>query len=164
MPYAAFSDVVSRYKPITTMVGTHANDITSTEVTSQFIADAESFVDAYLGSRYAVPLSAPIPSLITQVTADLAIFNLAAEKLPRVPDFMQPRYDRAIRTLEMLRDGKMTLTGTGVTLITSGNQEAWSPTTGTHPVFSPVLDELDQRADVDYINSELDDREDDCFG
>jgi phage gp36-like protein len=161
MAYAAIGDVLSRYKPITTMVGTHANDITSVEISSQFIADAESFVDAYIGSRYTVPLTAPVPALITQVTADLAIFNLAAEKLPRVPDFMQPRYDRALRTLEMLRDGKMTLTGSGVTLITSGNQEAWSPTTGYHPVFSPVLGELEQRADVDYINSEIDTREDD---
>lgn len=161
MPYATLTDVLARYRPITTMIGSESNDVSSTEITSQYIADAESFVDAFIGARYAVPL-AFVPPLITQITSDLSIFNLAAEKLPRTPDFMQGRYDRCIKILEALRDGEMTL-GASVTLIASGDNEAWSPTQGFHPIFSPILKDIDQRADVDYIEAEVDTREDDCF-
>jgi phage gp36-like protein len=142
------------------MLGASSHDVTSVSVSSQFIADAESFVDAYIGARYVVPLSY-VPPLITQITSDLAIFNLAVEKLPRQPDFMKDRYDRSVAMLEQLRDGKMVLTS--VSIVTSGDQEAWSPTEGYHPVFSPVLDELDQRVDKDSVEADIDEREDDCF-
>ena len=51
MAYATIDDVFSRYAPINTMVGTGANDVTSVEVSSIFIADAESFMNAYLGRQ-----------------------------------------------------------------------------------------------------------------
>lgn len=159
MTYATLDDVFIRYTPIKTMVGSGTNDVATTDITSVFLPSAESMVDAYIGTRYVTPLTV-VPPLITQITADLAIFNLSAERLPRVPDFMQARYDRAMQNLAMLRDGKMTL-GASVTVVTNGNQEAWSPTTGYHPVFSPVLRDIDQRVDVDYVQAERDDREDD---
>ena len=161
MSYATLADVFVRYTPIKTMVGSGVNDVASTDITSGFLPDATSMVDAYIGSRYVTPLGY-IPPIITQITADLAIFNLSAERLPRVPDFMQARYDRAMKNLEMLRDGKMTL-GVSVTVVTNGNQEAWSPTTGYHPVFSPVLRDVDQRVDNDYVQSQRDEREDDII-
>jgi len=155
MSYATIDDVFKRYKPIRTLVGSEDISVNSVEVSSIFITDAESFVDAYISRRYAVPLN-PVPSLIRQVTSDLAIFNMMVEKLPDTPDFFQPRYDRAIKTLEMIRDGEMDLSSQ--TVITSGDQEAWSSTMDYHPVFSPVLNPLDQTVDKDQVDADKSDR------
>lgn len=162
MAYALIDDVLARYTPIKTMIGTNSNDIASVDITSRFIPDAAGIVDGYIGAKYVVPLSDPVPQLVTQVTADLAIFNLCAEKLPRQPDFMQARYDRAMKTLEALRDGKMVL-GSSVTIVSTGDNEAWSPDQDFHPTFSPVLPDIEQKQDADRRNAERDLRVDDCF-
>jgi phage gp36-like protein len=159
MAYATSDDVVSRYRPILSMIGAGSYEVVSLDVTSIFVADAESFVDAYLGSKYAVPIS-PVPSLITQITSDLSIFNMLTEKQVQVPDFMQARYDRNINVLEMLRDGSMVLPSS-VALATTGDNEVWSNNEEYHSIFSPVLDELEQKPDVDWINAAIDERAND---
>ncbi len=159
MPYATIDDVFGRYKPINTMVGEGSYDVTSVQVGSVFVADAESFVDAYLGAKYVVPLVF-VPPVITQITSDLAIFNMVVEKQPNVPDHMQARYDRSVTMLERFRDGDMVLTGS-VTTVSTGDQEVWSSNQEFHSTFSPVLNELDQAADRDWIEDERDDRVDD---
>lgn len=155
MAYATISDVFNRYKPIGSMVGTGTLDITSDDVASVFIADAESFMNAFLAARYITPVTTE--PMITMIASDFAIANMMFEKLPQIPDFIQGRYDRALSYLEQLRDGNMLLTSSNV-LVTSGDSEAWSSTGSYHPVFSPVLDELDQAADRDYIDAERDGR------
>ena len=160
MPYATISDVFARYKPLSTMVGNNSYDVSSKQVSSAFIADAEGFVDAYISARYVTPLTAPVPPLIRQITADIAIFNMVVEKMPNVPDFMQPRYDRNMEILKMLRDGDMLLP-TSSTMVSTGDQEVWSNNQDFHSIFSPVLTELDQAADDDQVRKERDDRIDD---
>lgn len=159
MSYASIDDVFSRYKPIRTLVGVGSFEVSSDDVSSIFVADAESFVDAYLARRYETPIT-PVPSMITQVATDLAIFNMMTEKQIQVPDAMQARYDRSIKTLEMLRDGEMTLPSSA-SLITTGDQEAWSANQDFHSTFSPVLDELEQRVDDDWVQFDIDERVDD---
>lgn len=155
MSYATINDVFARYQPIKTMVGSEDIQVTSDVVSSVFIADAESIVNAYLSRRYVVPII-PVEPIITQIASDLSIFNMLVEKLPGTPDFFQPRHDRAINNLEMLRDGKMNLSSS--TIISSGDQDAWSSTENYHPVFSPVLSQIDQRVDKDQVDSDKDDR------
>lgn len=153
MPYATFSDVTVRYRPITTMVGTGPFDVTSEEVSSVYIAQAESYVDGYLAVRYQVPLTVVSP-LITQVTADLAIFHLVAEKLPQVPEFMDKRKERCDSILEMLAKGKMQIQSASL-VGSAGDSFAWSANMDHHPVFSPVLRDADQRVDEDRVNEDL---------
>ncbi len=155
MSYATIADVLGRYAPLKTLVGSEDTQVSSIGVSSLFIADAEAMVNAYVSRRYEVPLN-PVNPLITQIASDLSIFNMLVEKLPGTPDFFQPRYDRAIKNLEMLRDGEMNLSSQ--TLVTSGDQEAFSTTQNFHPVFSPVLDPIDQRVDKDQVDSDKDDR------
>jgi hypothetical protein len=76
------------------------------------------------------------------------------EKLGAIPDFMQGRYDRATTYLEKLAAGEMLLTNGSTSLVTSGDSEAWSTTGSFHPVFSPVLEDIDQVEDIDYVNAE----------
>lgn len=157
MAYATITDVFVRYKPIRTMVGSSDLMVTSEDVSSIFIADAENYINGFLALRYEVPV--PDSALVRQCAADLAIFNMLVEKLPDIPDFIQGRYDRWHKTLEMLRDGEMVLTS--ATVIESGDQEAWSSTEDYHPIFSPVLDPVDQRVDIDWVESEKAAREND---
>ena len=124
MAYADINDVFSRFKPIRTMIGAGSFEVASLDVNSIFVSDAESLVDAYLAKRYVVPIT-PVPSLITQIASDLTIFNLLTEKQVQVPDSFQARYDRSIKTLEMLRDGEMTLPSS-VSQVSTGDNEAWS--------------------------------------
>ncbi len=145
MAYATISDIFSRFKPIRTMIGAGSFEVTSVDVTSIFIGDADSFVDAYLAKRYETPIT-PVPSIITQISADLSIFNMMTEKQVQVPDSFQARYDRSIKTLEMLRDGDMVLPS-DVSVVSTGDNEAWSAQQDYHSTFSPVLDELEQRVD-----------------
>lgn len=159
MAYADSDDVTGRYRPILSMIGAGSYEVASLDVASIFVADAESFVDAYLGSRYVTPI-APVPSLITQITSDLAIFNMLTEKQVQVPDFMQARYDRQINLLEMLRDGQMVLPSSAA-VVTAGDNEVWANNEEFHSIFSPVLDELDQKADIDWINEANDQRAND---
>ena len=159
MSYSDIDGIFNRYKPIRTLVGSSDVQATSADVASIFISDAEGFIDAYISRRYSVPLN-PVPSLITQIASDLAIFNMMVEKLPEVPDFFQPRYDRAIKTLEMIRDGKMDISSQ--TIVTTGDQEAWSSTEDFHPVFNPVLDPIDQSVDSDQVAAAKSDRTSDA--
>lgn len=162
MAYAALSDVIVRYRPIQTMVGTGQFDVTSEDVSSVFIAQSEAYVDAWLARRYVVPLTIQSP-LITQVTADLAIFHMMAEKLTNVPEFIDKRKDRADKILEMLAEGKMQISG-ATTVSSGGDNEAWSTTTGYTPVFSPVLPDTLQRADHDRVEADADARWPDGLG
>lgn len=152
MSYAGLSDVTIRYRPITTMIGSEQYDVASVDVTSVFLASAESMVDAYLGRRYVTPLSY-CPPLITQVTADLGIHAMLAEKLPEVPDFIEKRYTRAVDILMKLADGIMTLGNSVTTVSSQGDNYAWSNHMNDHSVFDPVLNPLDQRVDVDQVNA-----------
>ena len=57
MAYATIDDIFARYAPIHTMVGTGTQDVTSLEVSSIFIADAESFMNTFLAKRYQTPVA-----------------------------------------------------------------------------------------------------------
>ncbi len=153
MPYATLDDVLSRYRPITTMIGSGTYDVTSSEVASVYIAQTEAYINARLGQRFVVPFAENNP-LITQIAADLSIFFLLAEKMPTVPDFMDKRRQRADDLLASLADGSLIIAS--ATLVTSaGDNFAWSPNMGRTPIFSPVLKPLDQRVDPNRVNDEL---------
>lgn len=153
MAYATIDDVFARF-PVNTLVGTGDAEISSIEVSSIYIADAEGIIDMHLAHKYVVPVN-KTPA-ITHLTADLAIFNMLAERTGRVPQVVQARYDRVISMLDGLRDGTLLLNPASHTLTESGDSYAWSSTGSYHPVFSPVLDALDQAVDADYVDAEKD--------
>lgn len=156
MAYATIVDVFARYAPIGTMVSSSDSDVTSVEVSSIFILDAESLVNAHLAKRYVIPVTTE--PIVTMITADLAISAMMQEKLGELPGFIQPRYDRSLDMLAKLAAGDLILTGSGTTLVESGDQFAWSSTGSFHSIFSPVLDPLDQAVDQEYINADKADR------
>ena len=153
MPYATAADVLSRYNPLYTMIGTAAPDVTTVDIASIYIADAEGFMNAYIRGRYQAPLQAE--PLITQLASDLAVYKILEDRASRVPEIAEKRYTNATSILGMLRDGKMILSSSQ-TIISSGDWEAFSSTASYHPVFSPVLDPIDQKVDKSYVTAERD--------
>lgn len=163
MAYADIDDVFNRFPAIASNVGTGQYDVASAEVNSTFVAQAEALIDAYLGQRYVVPLSTTsLSPLITRIAADIAICDMLVDKLPNVPEFATQRCAKAMELLKMLADGKLDLPGATDATTTGGDYEIWSTTMNYHPVFSPVLDPLEQTADVDRVDDDLADRDDDA--
>lgn len=156
MAYASISDLIARYQPIKTMIGTSSYDVTSSEVASVYIWQAESFIDAKIANRYQVPLTAPPSPLITQIAADLGIFYMLAERLPTIPEFMDKRYQRCMDMLDAISSGSLIVLS--ATVVTSGDSFAWSPNMDYHPVFSPVLSPVNQKVDEDRVAAESQER------
>jgi phage gp36-like protein len=158
MSYSTIDDVFAMYPPINTAVGSYDNQVTSLEVSSRYIANADSLMDSFLAKRYAVPV--PTSGIVTMISADLSIFAILVEKIPQVPDYMQKRYDRAMELLKWLADG--TIVVQSATTIATGDQEAWSTNQGYHPIFSPVLSAEEQRVDQDRHDADKAERDTDC--
>lgn len=140
MAYATADDVINRYKPLITMIGTASLDVTTVDIASVYIADGESMVNAYLSTRYVTPLANE--PLLTSITSDIAIYRLLSDKAPRIPDFMQKRYENAMALLISIKSGDMVLNSSTLTLTTTGgDQFAWSNVTEPGfggPVFHPA--------------------------
>ena len=151
--YAEYNDIVKRYNPITSMIGSGSSDVSTADVTSIYIRDAMSIVNAYLSRRYIVPLQ-PEP-ILTDLTSDIAIYRMLSDRAPRIPDFMAKRYTNATSMLEMLRDGKMDLTVSSQAVNSGGgDQFAWSNVIGggqNGPVFKPVESETCGVASADRL-------------
>ncbi len=75
------------------------------------IADASSKVDAFCQARYDVPFE-PVPKLITGLAVDIAIYNLFSRRGfddNTADKVVIDRYKEAVRILEMLHLGRMTI-------------------------------------------------------
>lgn len=136
MAYATAADVFRRYAPIESIVGSGDMLVSTVDVASVYIADAEGYVNAFLRGRYQTPLAAE--PLITQVTTDIAIYRIVEDHAPRIPDMAEKRMVAANSLLYMLQTGVMQLDPASQVLITSGgDQEVWSTNLEqAGPVFS----------------------------
>lgn len=70
---------------------------------------AEELADGYLRGRYALPLST-VPTLLRDVVRTIARFKLY-ERRPesKMPDAVLETYKAAVKTLEQIRSGRITL-------------------------------------------------------
>lgn len=87
------------------------------------IAQADAEIDSYCGTKYSVPFSSPVPDIVKKISVDIAIYNLYSRKVEKIPDTRADRYKNAIRQLEGISKG----------LISIGEAEAPAPTTQGSP-------------------------------
>jgi phage gp36-like protein len=90
------------------------------------IDDAQTEIDAYLSSRYTVPLPTP-PAVLMRFTSDIARYGLYEDN---AKDEVRQRYEDAIAFLKAIAAGKASLgpgegdaplpTGGGVEMVTAG--------------------------------------------
>ena len=79
-----------------------------TAVLATLIGDAEAEVDGYLGYRYALPLSS-VPHLVTRLSARITRFRLYTSRPGEAEEWLTSDYDNAVKMLEAIRDGKVSL-------------------------------------------------------
>lgn len=134
--YSTINDVFKRYPMIENVVGSGDLLVPSADVSSIYIADGDSIINAYLSRRYVVPLTAE--PLLTWISADIAIYRLIEDKLPRFPDAVLKRYTNAMSMLVGIQEGRMDLNSSQI-VSSGGDQDAWSSAgsfAGT--VFAPA--------------------------
>lgn len=74
---------------------------------------ADSLIDGYLSSALVtVPVAAPVPDMIKQLSYDIAMYNLYDRiDLQDIPDRIQKKYDAAIVTLKDIAKKLITIPG-----------------------------------------------------
>lgn len=114
MTYAAVADLVTRFGEAELIDLTDRADppagVIDMAVADGAIADAVGEIDAYLGMRYALPVS-PLPSLLVMVTCDIARYRLHGS---RVTEEVRARYEDAVRWLRDVSQGRAALPGANV--------------------------------------------------
>jgi phage gp36-like protein len=72
------------------------------------IAQADAEVDSYCGGRYSVPFSA-VPEVVKKLSVDIAVYNLYSRTVQEIPEVRRERYRNAIRQLEGISKGLVSL-------------------------------------------------------
>ena len=111
MPYATQQDLERRYGAAELVQLTDRQDpgdgAPDAAVIETALADADALIDSYLAVRYALPLAAP-PARLTQAAAVLAWYLLHRD---RAPEEVRIAYDRELRWLQHVAEGKAELIG-----------------------------------------------------
>ena len=75
---------------------------------SEAIAQADAEIDGYCGAKYSVPFTT-VPSTVKKCSVDIAVYNLYSRKMEKIPDTRTDRYKNAIRFLEKVAEGKISI-------------------------------------------------------
>jgi phage gp36-like protein len=82
------------------------------DVVTAAIENADSEIDGYCGEKYTVPFTS-VPGIVKRLSVDIALYNLYARREVQwasgMPDSRTNRYDKAIRLLEKVSQGKASL-------------------------------------------------------
>jgi phage gp36-like protein len=107
--YAQIADLVGRYGEAEivqlTDRATPPTGAIDTSVAERALGDADAEIDAYLGGAYTLPL-ASAPPVLTRVACDIARYRLWDDQ---APEEVRHRYLDAVRLLEAIATGKVTL-------------------------------------------------------
>ena len=109
MPYATYQDMLTRFGEAELIALSDRENlgVVVPALLDAALAEASAEIDAYLVSRYALPL-AVIPPLFVTHACDIARYRLSGATVTEV-DTARDRYKDAIRFLESVRDGKIGL-------------------------------------------------------
>ncbi|RJX20295.1 MAG: DUF1320 domain-containing protein [Desulfobulbus sp.] len=81
---------------------------TDADVVATALAAASVEIDGYLGGRYALPLASP-PAVLTKLAVDIGGWLLHVRRDVAAPAHWQARHDNAIKFLEKIATGKISL-------------------------------------------------------
>jgi phage gp36-like protein len=73
------------------------------------VENADAVIDSYLSGRYAVPLADPVPPIVRQISANLALVGLYGRR--RELDVPEGLAARSKRYMQLLKDIKSELAG-----------------------------------------------------
>jgi len=135
MPYATQSDMTTLFgeREVIQITDRALLGVIDTAVLADALELASDEIDGYIGGRYALPLSSS-PRLLSRVCCDIARYRLLGADAQETEP-ARNRYRDAIRLLEQVRDGKMTLgldpaqqpVGTGPTIKINNGRRMFGP-------------------------------------
>jgi len=110
MPYATASDMLRQFGKAEVLALTdpeHTGEVDQ-GILAGALVDASAEIDSYLAGRYPnLPLN-PVPRQLVRLCCNMARYHLTGtDRLPSVP--IKDRYDAAIRYLEFVAAGKVTI-------------------------------------------------------
>lgn len=77
-------------------------------VVNEAIVAADEVIDAHLRGRYTIPFE-ETPPILKRISADIAVFHLYGRRESDIPKTIETKYKDAVRMLEAIRDGKLTI-------------------------------------------------------
>lgn len=109
MDYATRSDLEKQLAPaeVVQLADDDGDGVADAGVIERALADAEAEINAYLGTRYRLPL-ATVPELIRRLTVDLALWHLYRRR-DLATEARSKQHDDAVALLKRLADGTVTL-------------------------------------------------------
>jgi len=109
MPYAIQADMIASYgeREVIALTDRDLLGVIDPAVLADAINLASDEIDAYLNSRYALPLVNP-PRLLTRLACDIARYRLCGSDAQETEP-VRNRYKDALKTLGMIKAGDLTL-------------------------------------------------------
>lgn len=124
MTYITQSDLIDRYSQRMLVSLTDRSDEPTGQIDADVITEAleltDAMIDSYLAGRYVLPLGA-VPVQIRDLAFQVAIYKL---HIYQADPKIDKDYNMAVRTLELIQDGKVRLPIAGVTPKETGGSGA----------------------------------------
>ena len=107
--YATQQDVIDTYgqEALTVAADRDGDGVADPGVADKALADASELMDSYLGKRYDLPLPT-VPEVLKPVCVDIALYRMS-QGPATLTDEIKDRYRAALRWLERVADGKVSL-------------------------------------------------------
>lgn len=107
MSYATLPDLIAQFgeREVLALVDLNATGVIDQGLADSALQRASDMMDAYLAARYALPLLA-IPQPLVDVCCDIARYKLCGAQVTET-EAVRVRYKDALKTLELIRDGKL---------------------------------------------------------
>src|SRR3990167_4705560 len=110
MPYSTLTDM-KKLIPETAIIqltdDENVGSVNQARV-DEAIAQADAEIDSYCGGRYTVPFTT-VPDICRKISVDIAIYNLYSRRVEEIPETRAERYKNAMRQLEGIASGKITI-------------------------------------------------------
>lgn len=134
MPYATQSDMTDRFGAVELAQLTDRDNglVIDATVLGRALADADAEIDAYLATRYQLPL-ASVPPVLARMAADVARYRLYDD---RATDAVRTRYEDAVALLKRMASGDVQLPAAVPLLATTGGSGNAVKTRSADKVFS----------------------------
>lgn len=112
MPYSVKADILKQISnDELAQLSSDSGTVVDDAVVDKAIADADSVIDSYVAKRLSVPLTAPVPARVNQLSVTIALYHLFSRRSNRtgMDDTILKNYDDAIRFLELVAKGQVTV-------------------------------------------------------
>ena len=123
MAYCTESDLLSLI-PVQELaeLTTDSGDTPDSQVVAEAIDRADAEIDAYLGSRYTLPLN-PVPDQVKGLSMDMALYHLYSRR-SLAPPVRRQKYEAALSLLQQIAAGEAVVEGASELLTETAQVES----------------------------------------